>query len=103
MSKIIIHDRYYAQLRELDSAIAMLNAKKTRLLFEALGIAPNEKDLALMQEWDLILVAVPDKQMAIQLNKLSAYIPNLKFVVDAGRGLFTLSPGKKSRRVWKER
>jgi hypothetical protein len=48
-------------------------------------------------------ITATDKPMAVQLNKLAAYIPNLKFTVDATQPLFTLMQGKKGKRVWKER
>ncbi|MDP2160832.1 MAG: hypothetical protein Q8K02_10140 [Flavobacterium sp.] len=103
MSKIVVKRKYLKQLDELDEAIAVLNEKKIKLLFTMLGIKPSRADLEKMLEWELILVTVPDRQMAIQLNKLSAYIPTLKFVVRPDASLFTIMPGDKKRRVWKER
>lgn len=103
MSKIILDPDCLNRLGELDIAILQLNNEKIRLLFEMLPIDFVAIDLERILGWDLILISVPDRQMAVQLNKLSAYIPNLKFVVDAAQPLFTILPGKKPRRVWKER
>jgi hypothetical protein len=103
MSKVIIDRRYLVELSETDVRIRELNTKKIRLLLEALGACVGEKEFMLMTEWDLILVAVPDRQMAVQLNKLCAYVPNLKFVAEPEKGLFEVMQGKRERRVWKER
>lgn len=103
MSKLTIAPEYLARLAHLDDAIRDANNQKIKLIFKAAGISCTEADLARVMEWELITVAVPDKQMAVQLNKLSAYIPNLKFVVDSSEKLFTLGQGVKRRRVWKER
>ena len=101
MAKIIIPDEAQQQLLELDDAIRLLNAQKIKILFGVLGIRTPETDFANLLEWSLILITVPDKQMAVQLNKLSAYVPNLKFVVDVEREIFSIRPGKGSRRIWK--
>lgn len=103
MSKVIIASEYLDQLVGLDAGIRSLNEEKIRLLFELLAIPISPNDFELLIKWELILVTVPDKQMAVQLNKLSAYVPNLKFVVDAEQPTFSLLQGKKPRRVWKER
>jgi len=103
MAKIIIDPKYTAVLAALDSAIAELNREKTKLLFAALGIKISAEDFERLMGWTLIEVSVPDRSMAVQLNKLSAYIPNLKFVVDDTQLIFTLRQGSKTRRVWKER
>lgn len=103
MAKLIIPQNYLDELATLDVAIQELNDQKIKLLFDLLSIKPSTSDLEKMLDWELILVTVLDKQMAIQLNKLSAYIPNLKFVVREDQLLFTLLPGDKNRRVWKER
>lgn len=103
MSKVILAPQYLASLAELDQSIYALNKQKTAILFEALKIRVTPQDLAAMLEWELILVAVPDKQMAVQLNKYSAYVPHLKFIVAVDQRLFALSQGIKARRVWKER
>lgn len=103
MSKIIIEPHYLQELAALDAAIAIQNRSKLRIIFQILGKDISRDDFDKLALWDLILVSVMDKQMAVQLNKLSAYMPNLKFVVDPEQDLFTLSPGSKSRRVWKER
>lgn len=103
MARIEIEPQYLERLVGLDAEIKVLNDAKVRVLFEAIGLSVSEPDLPLLLDWDLILVTVPDKTMAVQLNKLSAYVPNLKFVVDGGVPLFTIKPGLKGRRVWKER
>lgn len=103
MAKIIIASKFLNQLSELDHKIAMLNTAKIQLIFELLALDVTSEDFDKMKHWDLILISVMDKQMAVQLNKLSAYIPNLKFVVEPEMDLFSVYPGKKSRRVWKER
>ena len=103
MSKAIIPHYYLDELATLDEAIRELNDRKIKLLFEILEIKFRASDLKKILDWELILITVQDKQMAVQLNKLSAYIPNLKFVVREDEFLFTLLQGDKKRRVWKER
>lgn len=103
MSRVIIDAEHLRQLAALDADIRVLNVEKIRLLFTALEIKLTAVDFERLMAWELILVTVPDKQMAVQLNKLAAYIPNLKFVVDGTQPLFTLMQGNKSKRVWKER
>jgi hypothetical protein len=102
MSIIVLKEKYLSQLADLNAEIDNLNNKKIKVLFEALGISMTDADLIKMIDWELIILTVPDKQMAVQMNKLSAYVPNLKFVVDA-KPIFTLSQGEKKRRVWKDR
>lgn len=102
MSKIILKTEYLLQLEDLDKEIRSINERKIRLLFEALGVPITEGDFTAMLDWELIALTVPDKQMSVQLNKLSAYIPNLLFVVDPGP-IFTVVQGAKKRRVWKNR
>ena len=103
MSKAIIPHYYLDELATLDEAIRELNDRKIKLLFEILEIKFSASELEKIMDWELILLTVQDKQMAVQLNKLSAYIPNLKFVVRKDELLFTLFQGDKKRRVWKER
>jgi hypothetical protein len=103
MSKAKIPTKYLSQIAELDESIAILNTRKIKLIFKALDIKCSNKDFTRIMEWELVLVTVPDRQMAVQLNKLSAYIPNLKFVVDGDSDLYTLQQGVKGRRVWKGR
>lgn len=103
MSKVVVPPHYLDALTELNRAIEDLNEQKITLLLELLGIKPTDVEWEKMLVWDLILVTVLDKQMAVQLNKLSAYVPRLKFVVRTDLSLFTLMPGTKRRRVWKER
>ncbi|GGD34042.1 hypothetical protein [Flavobacterium orientale] len=103
MAKIIVPKKYLDEFAALDEAIQELNEGKIKLLFDLLSIKPSASDLEKMLDWELILVTVLDKQMAEQLNKISAYIPTLKFVVREDHSLFTLLPGDKKRRVWKER
>jgi hypothetical protein len=103
MAQVVFDEIVIARLDGIDASIDALNEQKIRVLFGALGIAPAEADFKRMLEWDLILVAVPDRQMAAQLNRLCTYVPNLKFRADADKALFAYEPGKKGRRVWKER
>lgn len=103
MAKIIVPPSYLDALVALDVAIADLNEQKIRLLFEMLGIELTDADWEKMMVWELIMITVLDKQMAVQLNQLSAYVPRLKFVVQTDCVLFTLLQGDKKRRVWKER
>ena len=103
MSIAIIPPYYLEELAALDEAIHELNNRKIKLLFEILEIKFSASELEKIMDWELILLTVQDKQMAVQLNKLSAYIPNLKFVVREDELLFTLFQGDKKRRVWKER
>lgn len=71
------------------------------MLFEALSIVLSADDFERVSGWDLILLTVSDKQMAVQLNKLSAYMPHLKFVISPDSELFSLRSGDEKRRVWK--
>jgi|GEM_PF-3263364 len=103
MSKLIIDAHNLEALDSLDASIADLNRTKLELIFKILGMSLSVEDFGTLATWDLILVSVKDKQMAVQLNKLSAYMPNLKFVVDPDQPLFSMAPGTKPRRVWKER
>lgn len=103
MSKVVFDEAFYKALEELDGLVAAANNRKIRLLMEALGVPLDDADLAKILEWDLVLVTVADRPMAVQLNKLVAYVPNLKFVVDDKRELFSVLQGKKGKRVWKER
>jgi glycerol-3-phosphate dehydrogenase len=100
MSKVTIAPKYRKELAQLDNIIRKVNERRLELLFKALGIPTN--DLEKVLTWTLVLVAVPDRQMAVQLNKLSAYMSNLKFVVDATKPLFALEQSRKARRTWKE-
>lgn len=103
MSKVLLPDAFYGALQELDGLVVEANNRKIRLLLDALGVPLSEAAFAAILEWDLILVTVADRPMAVQLNKLVAYVPNLKFVVDEEHELFTVLQGKKGKRVWKER
>lgn len=87
MSKATIDPDYLNQLAVLDSSVRELNTQKIKVIFDAIGIAVINSDFEKLMGWELILVTVPDKQMAMQLNKLCSYIPNLKFVV-TGRSQF---------------
>ena len=103
MSQVQLDPDYLTKLQALDAAVRALNTQKIRLIFDAVGITTTDADFEKLMDWILILVCVPDKQMAVQLNKLCAYIPNLKFVDDGTKPIFTLMQGNKSRRVWKAR
>ena len=103
MSTVIIDPEYLKQLAKLDASIRVLNVEKIKLLFKALDISLTDADFERLMGWELVHVTVPDKQMAVQLNKLAAYIPNLKFTVDGTQPIFTLRQGSKTKRVWKER
>lgn len=94
---------FLSKLAQLDREIRALNDRKIQLLFKGLGITYTNEEFAEMSTWPLILITVPDKQLAVQMNKMSAYVPNLKFVVDSDETLFEVRRGEKSRRVWKER
>ncbi|WP_291132419.1 hypothetical protein [Flavobacterium sp. UBA7682] len=88
MSTVIIDPEYLKQLAALDADIRALNVEKIKLLFTMLDISLTDADFERLMAWELVIVTVPDKQMAVQLNKLAAYIPNLKFTVDATQPLF---------------
>lgn len=103
MAKVIIDPNHLTQLAALDADIRALNVEKIKTLFTALSINLTDADFERLMGWELVLVTVPDKQMAVQLNKLAAYIPNLKFTVEGTKPLFTLMPGHKAKRVWKDR
>lgn len=98
-----IDPNHLAQLAALDSSIRELNIQKIKLIFDAIHLPISDVDFEKLMDWKLIILTVPDKQMSVRLNKLSSYIPNLKFVVDRTLPIFTLIQGNKSRRVWKER
>ncbi len=101
--KVIFDVFLLSKLARVDRDIRALNDRKIQLLFKGLDITYTNAEFATMSEWPLILIAVPDKQMAVQLNKMSAYVPNLKFIVDEDAELFEVRRGEKARRVWKER
>ena len=103
MAKVELSASLYAKMQELDGVVAAANNQKIVLLLDALGIQLSAAELALLLEWELILIVVADRQMAVQFNKLVAYVPNLKFVVAAEHDLFTVLQGRKGKRVWKAR
>jgi hypothetical protein len=103
MSKFVLPDAFYTAFQELDGIVVEANNRKIRLLLDALGISLHDVDFTKILEWELVLITVADRQMAVQFNKLVAYVPNLKFVVDDEHDLFTVLQGKKGKRVWKER
>ena len=103
MAKVVLDTAFYDAIEGLDGIVADVNSRKIQLLFDTLGIPITAGDFAKILEWDIILIMVPDKQMAVQLNKLITYVPNLKFVADAEQELFAVLPGKKAKRVWKDR
>lgn len=103
MSKVVLQPNYLNELERLNASINALNLSKIKVIFSALNITTTLTDFEKLMDWELILVTVRDRQMAVQLNKLVAYVPNLKFVVDEKQPLFALQQGEKKRRVWKER
>lgn len=103
MSNIVIAPHYFSALSKLDADIAALNQQKIRVIFDLIGLRLAEQDLIAVLGWDLILVAVPDRSMVLQLNRLCAFVPNLKFVVDPTQPIFTLLQGARGRRVWRAR
>ena len=103
MSKFVLPDAFYTALQELDGIVVEANNRKIRLLLDALGVPLHDVDFAKIMAWELVLITVADRPMAVQFNKLVAYVPNLKFVVDDAHDLFTVLQGTKGKRVWKER
>jgi len=103
MSKVIIDPQRIVAIDELDVLVRDLNTQKIKLLFVILGISLSATDFERVLAWKLIIIAVPDRQMAMQLNKLCAYVPNLNFVTKPEEALFTLHQGSRGRRVWKSR
>ena len=102
MATVELSDTLYARMQELDGIVADANNQKIVLLLDALCIKLSAADLALLLQWDLILIVVADRQMALQFNKMVAYVPNLKFVVDVEHDLFTILQGRKPKKVRKE-
>ncbi|MGF1555598.1 hypothetical protein [Paucihalobacter sp.] len=103
MTKVKIQSTYRKQLAALDASIETLNREKLKVLFAALGIAVSKDEFDELLGWRLIKVSVPERQMAIQLNKLSSYLPQLKFVIDPESELFTLRQGDYDRSTRKRR
>lgn len=104
MAKVLLDPHHLKQLEELDGLIRHANERKLAILLEALGQGRQTPDgLEKMLAWELVTISVPDKQMAIQLNKLTAYMPKVLFIVDTGEAIFTVKEGFKSRRVRKGR
>ena len=101
MATVELSDTLYAKMQELDGIVADANNQKIVLLLDALCIKLSAADLALLLQWDLILIVVADRQMALQFNKMVAYVPNLKFVVDVEHDLFTILQGRKPKKVRK--
>ncbi len=101
MATVELSDTLYARMQELDGIVADANNQKIVLLLDALCIKLSAADLALLLQWDLILIVVADRQMALQFNKMVAYVPNLKFVVDVEHDLFTILQGRKPKKVRK--
>ena len=77
MAKVIIDPNYLTQLAALDAEIRVLNVEKIKLLFKVLDISLTTVDFEKLMGWELVLVTVPDKQMAVQLNKLAPIYPTL--------------------------
>ncbi len=98
MATVELSDTLYARMQELDGIVADANNQKIVLLLDALCIKLSAADLALLLQWDLILIVVADRQMALQFNKMVAYVPNLKFVVDVEHDLFTILQGRKPKK-----
>ena len=98
MATVELSDTLYAKMQELDGIVADANNQKIVLLLDALCIKLSAADLALLLQWDLILIVVADRQMALQFNKMVAYVPNLKFVVDVEHDLFTILQGRKPKK-----
>lgn len=103
MAKITFPDEILKEIAALDSIVSEANEQKRKVLFKALGIKSSAKDLEAMKEWKLTAITVPDNQIAVQLNKMVAYVPNIMFVFDATAPIFSLREGEKKRRVRKER
>lgn len=103
MAKLSIPKHCEADFEAIDVAIAELNRRKTKLLFQLLDLRLSETVLEQVLQWDLIEVTVMDKGMAMQLNSFCRFVPNLKFTVDTEQELFTVRQGVKGRRIWKER
>lgn len=101
MSKIEFQANFYIAMERLNQDIKTLNESKVRLLFDAVDIGVMPEDLERILDWELIAVAVPDRQMARQLNTLFAYVPNLMFIVDPDCHPFEVSQGIFRRRIWK--
>ena len=102
MPKIDIAAKHLEQLGLLDAETETLNKRKIAVVFDALGITPCPADLEKIMGWNLIAVAVPDRQMATQLNNLVPYVPKLIFEI-SDAPLFTIRPGEKKRRLRKDR
>ena len=103
MSEVTIDTRFLLRLQALDADLDAINEAKIDTIFQALGIKLSSLDREKMLGWECIVVSVPDRQMAVQLNKLAGYVPKLIFCVLPDQPLFTLSPGLKKRRVRKDR
>lgn len=103
MAKVIIPPKYLNELAQLDEVVRDANERKRKVLFKALGIKPTPKEIEGMQEWKLIPITVADNQMAVQLNKIVAYMPNIMFVVDVAAPVFSLREGERKRRIRKDR
>lgn len=101
MAKVILEEKHLSNLATLEASVSNLNNQRIKTIFKALHITVDAKEFEIMLGWKSILIVVPDRQMAVQLNKLSAYIPNLMFVVDTEREIFKVVRGEKVRRVWK--
>jgi hypothetical protein len=103
MNGLKIKAKYTFRLAELDEALRPINNEKIKILFELLDINPTKVELEKILGWDLIEVTVPNLLIKKQLSALVYYVPNIVFEVNEDDGKFAIRPGKKKRRVRKER
>lgn len=103
MAQVQLEDSLMEQLRKIDDEIRLLNHRKVKAFLEGLGAPYSPGDLDRLLEQPLLLVKVPTRSMALQLNRIVQYVPNLHFEGDAGCALFTIVPTNKGRRIWKKR
>jgi len=101
--KLVVKKKCLQELTALDEEIRLLTNRKITSFLKSIGKEHDPRELAMILDWPLIAISVPQRSLALQLNKLLANCPNVIFVVEELDELFTVKQGFKKRRVRKDR
>jgi len=99
MASLIIPQDYLDGFGVVDAEMRVLHERKIRLFFELLGIQPSASDWECIKVWSCIVVTVPDRKMAGQLNNLMFNVPGIRFILRIDYPVFTLLPGDKKGKL----
>jgi hypothetical protein len=101
--KLVVKKKCLQALTAMDEEIRVLTNRKIEVFLKSIGKEYDPRELAMILDWPLIAISVPQRSLALQLNKLLANCPNVIFVVEELDELFTVKQGFKKRRVRKDR